>query len=110
MSHQQFVSVYQSSPVSGLYGNHYVYLDRNSRTQYNALQNGDLIEILWPDQSLSRHSITTQATDRGFYDRDADETFYDTYYWPYIQLEQKGATIGLTLLTEIKGIKVRKVA
>ena len=105
-SRDDFVSVYQARPT-GLYHNHHVCLDRNDRQ--SALRNGDTIEILWPDGSISEHTISTKLETRSFHDRDADETFYDNYHWPYVGIEQNGASLGLTKLTEIEGIKVRKV-
>lgn len=61
------------------------------------LENGTQIEILWPDNTLSVHTVTITQTSDAFFDRDADCTFHTKYNWPKILINHRGRAASINL-------------
>ena len=85
-------------------------------TSYARLKNGTgdsldhrtMIEILWPDNTVSIHKITTETKNSSFYDSDACCTFNDIDVYPFISVNNvHGSTLEKVRLNKIEGIKAR---
>ncbi len=100
---------FNSYPSGGYGGNYYVRLKNNDpKLRGDPIMHGQTIEVLWPDSETSQHTVTCETTSDKFYCRDACETFYTTYFYPFITIDDHhGTNLGEVKLTSIKDIKLR---
>ena len=97
-------------PTGGGYeGTNYIRLSNGlSKEPYGyPIKRGDIIEILWPDNSISTHKITTEIKNSSHYDSDACYTFHTANVYPIVDIECRGTIIKKIKLNEIDGIKAR---
>lgn len=96
----------------------YAYSDDHNTPKYIRLLNDnedpliidDEIEILWPNNRVTKHKITNFATEVvSGYEPDAFLSYEFEYKYPCIDITKNGTTIKSVKLHKIDNIKVRMV-
>ena len=101
-----------SFPFGGGWGgNSYYRLKKPGKKGYfdKAIKKGSVLEILWPDDSISIHEITVEIESSTSYERESKMNLTENKYYPFISLEHNGTTLDKVKLSEIKGIRMRFV-